>query len=46
MRRSVQNQIEFWKGYGASYQVQNLTVSKMPSQHFFRTEFSCGHSYR
>jgi hypothetical protein len=32
--------------YGVSYQVQNLTASKMPCEHFFRTEYSCGHSYR
>jgi hypothetical protein len=35
MRRSSEYLEE---GYGASYRVQNLTVSKMPYQHFFRTE--------
>jgi hypothetical protein len=37
MRRSSSEYLEE-EGYGVSYQVQNLTVSKMPSWHFFRTE--------
>jgi hypothetical protein len=40
MRRSSEYYLE--EDYGASYRVQNLTVSKMPYQHFFRTEYSCG----
>ena len=40
MRRSSEYLEE---GYdGASYRVQNLTVSKLRRHHFFRTEYSVG----
>ena len=46
MRRSFQNSIQLYDFGKATaspaYRVQNLTVSKIHYQHFFRTEYSVG----